>query len=165
VSGSVHKIDPPDGALTAVVDKGSCPPVPTLGKRYAREVEAGFSLLEVMVATALMALVMVGLLQVLSAGLRAQDAVQRRTYALLAAEKVLQQYCREENLASGSHRGKEGTYSYQVNIKPQYQISNKIWDFKVICYNLQVSLSWEERGQAKTLDLQTFRTISHRKQS
>ncbi|MBW1952540.1 MAG: hypothetical protein JRI66_05570 [Deltaproteobacteria bacterium] len=118
-----------------------------------------------MVATALMALVMVAILQVLSAGLQAQDAVQRRTYALLVANKVLQQYSIQESLTRGRHQGREGPFTYQVQITPQYRVSHKIWDFEVICYHLQVSVSWEERGRAKTLALQTLRSMCRRKKS
>ena len=48
----------------------------------------GFSLLEVLVATALMGLVLVVLLQVLTSALRAQEASWSHTQALLTAEKM-----------------------------------------------------------------------------
>ena len=48
----------------------------------------GFSLLEVLVATALMGLVMVVVLQLLTTALRCQETSWSRTQAVLAAEKA-----------------------------------------------------------------------------
>ncbi|MFP3867522.1 MAG: type II secretion system protein J [Desulfobacteraceae bacterium] len=148
-----------------MVNIDNCHPLPRSAKGRAQHGEVGFSLLEVMVATALMALVMVAILQVLSAGLQAQDAVQRRTYALLVANKVLRQYGAPEYLSRGSHQGQEGPCTYQVQIKPQYQVSHQIWDYEVICYHLRVRVFWEERGQAKSVTLETLRSKCRRKKS
>ena len=64
---------------------GPAPPAP-------RPADAGgFSLLEVLVATAIMGMVLVVLLQVLTSALRAQKASWGHTQAVLVAEKILQE--------------------------------------------------------------------------
>ena len=65
----------------------------------------GFSLLEVLVATTIMGLVLVVILQVLTSALRAQEASWGHTQAVLVAEKILQENCEINTLARGPPRG------------------------------------------------------------
>ena len=80
---------------------------PTLVRKPAKGPEKpalgaeGFSLLEVLVASALMGLVLVVLLQVLTSAIRAQEACWGNTQALLVAEKVLQENCQINTLTGG----------------------------------------------------------------
>ena len=56
-------------------------------------------------ATAIMGLVLVVLLQVLTSALRAQEASWGHTQAVLVAEKILQENCEINTLASGDLPG------------------------------------------------------------
>jgi prepilin-type N-terminal cleavage/methylation domain-containing protein len=123
---------------------------------------AGFSLLEVMVATALMSLVLVMLLQVLAGGLRLRQAATTRTQAILVAEKICHDYSRPAVLKAGQYRGVEGAYSYVVEVEPQYQVVNEMLKAPIICYSLKVAISWKEFGQDRSLSLQTIRTVSQK---
>lgn len=129
-----------------------------------RKETEGFSLLEVLVATTLMGLVLVVLLQVLTAAFRAQEASRGRTQALLVAEKVLQEHCARENLAPTTYHGREGRYDYQVQITPQYEIvrHTAFAGRKIACALIQVKVSWPERGRVKSLSLQTMRTAAQK---
>jgi prepilin-type N-terminal cleavage/methylation domain-containing protein len=118
----------------------------------------GFSLLEVLVATAIMGLVLVVLLQILTSALRAQDAAWNHTQALLTAEKVLQENCEINTLAVGTYQGRDGRYDYVVRVTPQYELANILSDKRVLCSLIQVTLKWQERGRTKALELQTVRT-------
>ena len=80
--------------------QGPAPPVPRPPK------SEGFSLLEVLVATTIMGLVLVVLLQVLTSALRAQEASWSHTQAVLVAEKVLQENCEINTLAEGTYQGR-----------------------------------------------------------
>lgn len=122
----------------------------------------GFSLLEVLVATAIMGLVLVVLLQILTAALRAQEASWNHTQALLVAEKVLQENCEINTLKVGTYRGQDGRYDYVVRITPQYELAQPLADKRVLCSLIQVSLTWRERGRTKTLELQTIRTVAQK---
>ena len=78
----------------------------------------GFSLLEVLVATTLMGLVLVVLLQVLTSALRAQEASWGHTQAVLVGEKVLQENCEINSLKEGTYQGRDGRYDYVVRVTP-----------------------------------------------
>ena len=84
----------------------------------------GFSLLEVLVATAIMGLVLVVLLQVLTSALRAQEASWGHTQAVLMAEKILQENCQINSLKAGTYQGRDGRYDYVVRVIPQDAFAN-----------------------------------------
>jgi prepilin-type N-terminal cleavage/methylation domain-containing protein len=123
---------------------------------------AGFSLLEVLVATALMGLVLVVLLQVLTTALRSQETSWRRTQAVLVAEKILEENSQINTLKAGTYQGREGRYDYLVRISPQNEWSNSLSRRRILCSLIQVTLTWQERGAKKTLELQTLRTGSEK---
>ncbi|MFZ5447269.1 MAG: prepilin-type N-terminal cleavage/methylation domain-containing protein [Thermodesulfobacteriota bacterium] len=118
----------------------------------------GFSLLEVLVATALMGLVLVVLLQVLTSTIRVQESDWTHTRALMVAEKVLQENCGLNKLTEGTYQGREGRFDYRVHIVPQYQISSEMDTAHFICSTIQVTVFWKERGVDKSLALTTVRT-------
>ena len=124
---------------------------------------SGFSLLEVLVATTLMGLVLVVLLQVLTTALSAQEASRGHIRAIMAAEKVLQEYSGEKKLAAGSFQGREGHYAYLARVTPRFEISDPNMEKRVRCFLIQVTVSWQERGKTKSLDLQTIRTVAQKK--
>ncbi len=128
---------------------------------YEGEKAAGFSLLEVLVAATLMGLVLVVILQVLTSALRAQEASRRNTQAVLAAERVLQEYI-EKELTKGVFQGREGRFAYQVRLEPQFQVSYAGQNKQLVCSLIQVTVSWEEQGRVKSLELQTLRTTGQK---
>jgi prepilin-type N-terminal cleavage/methylation domain-containing protein len=122
----------------------------------------GFTLLEVLVATTIMGLVLVVLLQVLTSALRAQEASWGHTQAVLVAEKVLQENCEINTLTAGTYQGRDGRYDYVVRVVPQYELSDPVSGQRILCSLLQVTMTWREWGRNKTLELQTVRTTSQR---
>jgi general secretion pathway protein I len=120
----------------------------------------GFSLLEVLVATVIMGMVMVVLLQVLTAALRAQGASWSHTQAVLVAEKILQENCEINTLERGTSQGRDGRYDYVVKVTPQYELSDPFADKRILCSLIQVTVTWQEWGRHKTLELQTLRTVA-----
>ena len=123
----------------------------------------GFTLLEVLVATALMGVVLVVLLQVLTSAIRAQEAAQGHMQALLVAEKVLQENCDASSLAAATYQGRDGGFNYLVRVSPQYELSNPQINQLIMCSLIQVTVSWLERGQTKSLSLETIRTMVQKK--
>jgi len=122
----------------------------------------GFSLLEVLVATAIMGMVLVVLLQVLTSALRAQGASWGHTQAVLVAEKILQENCEINTLARGTSQGRDGRYDYVVKVTPQYELADPFADKRVLCSLIQVTVTWQEWGRRKTLELQTIRTVAQK---
>ncbi|MBM4293730.1 MAG: prepilin-type N-terminal cleavage/methylation domain-containing protein [Deltaproteobacteria bacterium] len=118
---------------------------------------AGFSLLEVLVATTLMGLVLVVLIQILTTVLRAQETTRAHVQALMVAEKVLQEQCDIRKLEEANYQGQDGRYGYRVRVTPQYETKVPNTNKQIKCFLIQVTVSWRERGRDKSVDLQTAR--------
>ena len=118
--------------------------------------------MEVLVATVVMGLVLVVLLQVLTGALRAQEAAVSHSRALQVAEMVLQQSCNGMNLAKGQYQGEDEPYSYLVRVTPQYEVSDITLGRRVQCSLIQVIVSWRERDGERHVELETMRTSSQR---
>lgn len=124
----------------------------------------GFGLLEVLVATTLMGLVLVVLLQVLTGAIRAQENILRHAQALQVADQLLQRYSNSTNLGANQYEGELGSYTYRVVVTPQYQVTlPAILDRMVRCSLIQVKVSWQERGQSHSISLETVRAAAQRK--
>jgi prepilin-type N-terminal cleavage/methylation domain-containing protein len=132
-------------------------------QKRGRSQAEGFTLLEVLVATALMGVVLVVLLQVLTSALRAQETSLNHIQALLAAEKVLQENCGAPSLAAATYQGREGRFDYLVRVTPQYELSNPMVSQMVMCSLIQITVSWRDWGQPKFLTIQTVRTTVQKK--
>ncbi len=114
-------------------------------------------------ATALMAGVAAILLQVMTLGLGAQKASLDQAEALEVASQVLQEYSRESLLAPGTFQGNQGAYAYQVRVTPQYQVAaGRSENVQVVCYLVNVAVTWMEKGKPKAVELNTMRTVVRR---
>ncbi len=131
--------------------------------RKQKTAPQGFSLLEVMVATALVGLVLVVLLQVLSASWRAQEASQAQIRALMVAEKVLGEYLGARELKEGSFGGQEGPFAYRVKLSRQFGVSHPSLGERMTCYLIQVTVFWDDRGRTKSTGLETVRAVGPKK--
>ncbi len=123
----------------------------------------GFSLLEVMVATALMSLVLVALLQVLTGAMRAQETTLEHAKAIRLAERLLQERCNAMDLSAAQRQGEDGEFSYVVRVTPQYEVAERSLERLVRCAMIQVRVSWKERDQERSVTLETMRTASQRR--
>jgi len=132
--------------------------IDTVRNRRGSREAAGFGLLEVLVATTLMGVVLVVLLQVLTSALRAQETSLAHIQALLVTEKVLQENCGVASLAAANFQGRDGDFSYHVRITPQYELANPMIKQFIRCSLIQVTVTWQERGVAKSISLETIRT-------
>lgn len=111
-------------------------------------------------ATALMGALAAVLLQVMTVGLRAQKASRNRAQALEVASQVIQEYSREALLTPGTFQGRKDGFGFMVHIAPQYQVAaGRGGNTQVICYLVTVSVTWTERGAAKSVELNTLRTV------
>lgn len=118
-------------------------------------------MLEVLVATGLMAVLAAILLQVMTLGLRAQKASLNQAQALEVASQVLQEYSREALLTPGTFQGKQGAYGYVVQIVPQYQVAaGRTERTQIMSFLVSVAVAWGEQGRPKTVELSTIRTVA-----
>ena len=59
---------------------------------------------------------------------------------------------------------KDGVYNYQVRVTPQYEVATPATlDRLVRCALIQITVSWEERGQHRSVSLETIRTASQKR--
>jgi general secretion pathway protein I len=123
----------------------------------------GFGLLEVLVATALVGLLLVVLLQILSAIFRTEEGIWKTSQAMILAEKVLQENCELSSLAAGVFEGREDNFAYLVKITPQYEVSSPSGELHLTCSLIQVAVSWRGWHQKKMLVLETVRTATTKK--
>ncbi len=118
-------------------------------------------MLEVLVATGLMAVLAAIMLQVMTLGLRAQKASLDQAQALEVASQVLQEYSREALLTPGTFQGNLGAYKYVVRIVPQYQVAaGRSERTQVMCFLISATVAWGEQGRPKSVELSTIRTVA-----
>ena len=125
--------------------------------------ESGFSLLEVLIATTIASLTLIALLQLLMVGFKAKINARQRTDATVLAENILQEYAQLDKLTGGRYQGESAGFRYLVQVEPQYEIPNAEAKSRIICYLIQVTVAWLEKGKSKSIDLQTIRTIVQKK--
>jgi len=106
-----------------------------------------------------MGVVLVVLLELLGASVVWQGAARSQRQAAQVAELVLGEFCYSKNLRTGNYRGQQGGYDYTVRITPQYEVERQRYRDKIICFLIQVEVSWQERGSNKVLQLNTMRTV------
>lgn len=124
--------------------------------------EQGFSLLEVIVALAIMAIGFVTILQLFSGSIRAIGMSQEYLKGItLASHKIneleLANFTTEE--LSGRFDD-EADYSWDLNIEPyDTPLNNEKANIQVLKINLQVS--WNQFGEEKNVELVTLRTLGN----
>jgi Tfp pilus assembly protein PilV len=112
----------------------------------------------VLIATTITGLTLIALMQLLLVGFKAKTNARQRTAASLLGEKILQEYANQDKLTSGQYQGQREGYRYQVQIEPQYEIS-PAERTRVVCYLIQVTIAWLEKGKTKFIVLDTIRTV------
>ncbi len=120
--------------------------------------QAGFSLLEVLIATVILSLTLAIILQGQAGGLATQAADASRLQATWVAEQVLLDSGQPGKLQPGRWRGQQGAFRYEVEAIPQYRLPLSHLGRVVACYVLTVTVSWQEKGRPKSLVVYTLRT-------
>jgi general secretion pathway protein I len=124
--------------------------------------QAGFTLLEVIVAVAIAGLAFVGLFQAGSSGLFAVDAGARAEEALQRAQSHLAAVGQDAALVQGDSSGDDGGgYHWRLQILPAAQrqgvAADGITPQIATLFAVRVAISWESRGHKSSVVLQTQR--------
>ena len=108
---------------------------------------SGFTLIEILVAFAILALTLTALLQVFASGLRNVDAADRHLMATMLARSVLEDVGTEIPIIAGERSAEiEQGYRWTVRILPSAAISpvsNSEWIH--VPYEVHVEISWKGR--------------------
>lgn len=107
----------------------------------------GFTLIEVLVAFAILALTMAALMQLFATGLRGADATDRHLMAVMLARSVLDDVGTEIPMVAGEQSAEiEQGYRWTVRILPFDTIppvTNGEWI--AVPYEVQVEITWNDR--------------------
>ncbi len=130
------------------------------GKRTVTE--AGFTLLEVVVAVAIAGLALVGMFQAGSGGLFAVDTAARAEEAVQRAQSHLAAVGRDAALVQGDSSGDDGGgYRWRLQVQPAAQrqgvAADGVTPQNATLFSVQVSISWQSRGHDRAVMLQTLR--------
>lgn len=133
-----------------------------VGKPISLEDHGGFSLLEVMVALAILGMALVAIFGLFSGGLQAARLVKDYDQALLYAQQKLEELNHSPTLRPKVERGEfEGShYRWDTEVSPY---SGNGWEDKdgspVKMLQIQVKVSWPSRRGERTLELNTLRIM------
>ncbi len=133
-----------------------------------RPAARGFTLIEVMVATAVMAIGLVSALQIFSSSMQLAGASASQTEALVLARSLMDEALWRPELIEESYNGEAGRYAWTVEIFPVERSlisldevpglagdANDNGDYEL--YEIHASVVWSARGGEKRIDLFTAR--------
>ncbi|MEE8123112.1 MAG: prepilin-type N-terminal cleavage/methylation domain-containing protein [Alphaproteobacteria bacterium] len=122
----------------------------------------GFTLIEVVVAFAILALALGVLLHVFSTGLDNARVSEAYTMATLLAESKLAAVGIEEPLAEGETAGRfDDRFRWRVAVRPHGE-SPPDEDGSVRAYNVIVTVFWDKRDGERSVSLSTLRLAPRR---
>ncbi len=117
----------------------------------------GFSLLEVLVAFTILAMLLGALFQVFSAGLRAARAGDQYTRATVIAQSRLATLGVEQPLREGISTGSsDGPYHWRITVSPYLDDQMLVVDRVLQPLTVHVEVFWEEGDSAHSVSLRSI---------
>jgi general secretion pathway protein I len=117
--------------------------------------EAGFTLLEVIVALAILAVAFVLAMELLANGVRAAKASEDYTQAVLLARQKIAEISVTSSLKESADQGEfEGGFRWASEIQPLPQEEEAL---PAQLYQVRVRVTWPGRRREKSFDLYTLR--------
>lgn len=123
-----------------------------LGRRRRRQQARGFTLLEVLIAFAILALALTALMQTFGSGMRGVEASERHMTAALMARSLLERVGHDIPLEPGEIKGASGMFAWTVSVRPAASTDRQTSDkLTVIPYAVAVTVAWHG-GRGVTLE-------------
>jgi general secretion pathway protein I len=124
-------------------------------RNLARRREAGFTLLEVIVALAILGVAFALAMELLANGVRSAKASDDYTQAVLLARQKIAEISVTSSLKESADQGEfEGGFRWASEIQPLPQEED---DLPAQLYQVRVRVTWPGRRREKSLDLYTLR--------
>jgi len=120
---------------------------------------AGFTLIEVLVAFAVLGLVLAALLQVFSAELKQHHIVANYATATALAESKLSEFGISDPVQVGEIRGDfDGEFRWQMNVEPYAGSDEAVArEQSVRLYHIVLKVAWDAADNERSVALETLR--------
>jgi prepilin-type N-terminal cleavage/methylation domain-containing protein len=125
-------------------------------QRRSRPSETGFTLIEVLVAAAIAAILLVPLIYNFSANIDRGSTADSTVEATLIAESMIETLGARLPLSPGDSVADEGRFTVAASVQP-YDAENGSAARYVIPYELAVSVSWKDGRREHSVTLRTVR--------
>jgi general secretion pathway protein I len=126
------------------------------GRRRARAGQGGFTLLEVLIAFAILSVAVVAVIQGFAQGLRLLKVAGDHQQAVLLADQKIREMVTP---VEGREQGKEGNYDWErtVTVVPAPDLTRTQATAKWHVYQIDVKVSW---GDKRGVEIVTMRTTA-----
>ena len=130
------------------------------GHPIPRSTEAGFTLLEVIVATAIMATAVIGLLSLISGSLANAARVKEYDRAAMLARHQMGELLVSEPLAIGTDLGGnfDGASGWQARAEP-FDLPARAVPGQPMLVRIQLDIWWESEGRRKSAAFEGYRRM------
>ncbi|MBZ0155401.1 MAG: type II secretion system GspH family protein [Alphaproteobacteria bacterium] len=128
-------------------------------KRLHRQ--RGFTLLEVLVALAVLGIALLVIIQLFSANMRSLSASEEYSAAVVRAEGIMREVLDDEDLAekSWSFSTDDG---YQVDVEIQKQEEDRIAALPVQLLDISLTVRWKRGTRERSFVLTTLKTVARK---
>ena len=124
----------------------------------ARISERGFTLIEIIVAFAIVALAMSALFQIFSTGLRSSVVTENYNMAVLLADSKLAGIGIQEPLEEGVQSGTfENGFRWETNVRPHDDGGSTFTPGAIEAFEVTVTVKWGGLVRERTVSLATLR--------
>jgi len=133
-----------------------------------KPIEKGFTLIEIMVAMAVLAIALTVIFELFSGGLRLAGKSENYSRAIFYGRQLLEEICLQKNLSENEEEGEfAGGYTWRYEIKPLSVLIEQNGDnnFSLKIFDVKVSVFWPSGENKKTINFETFKTVVEKEES
>lgn len=118
----------------------------------------GFTLLEILVAVAIIGIALTVIIQLFSSNLRAISVSKDYVHAVIKAEEKMRELLEEEDLSEG-HYSEQTEDGYKIDIYVSKFQEDKSENLQVDLMQIDLSVSWKAGMKDKRFDLTTYKVM------
>jgi general secretion pathway protein I len=119
---------------------------------------AGFTLLEVLVSMAILAICLTVIMELFSGGIKSGYLSGEYINAVFLAREKMEEVLVQKEIAEGTKEGESDSgYTWLVNIRPEEEKEEFLPKLPFSLFDIQVSVMWREGEHPKSFTLHTLR--------